>query len=55
MSDSVSLSSAVQDSLPFLIDALPEESKTELGHQLTELTPLCYFDGKQCDMERYSV
>ena len=51
-SDPVSLSSAVLDSLPFMLEALTAEVKSEMGHQLVDTVPLCLYNGERCSMEK---
>jgi hypothetical protein len=48
ISDPVALSSAVMDSIPFLLDSLAESVKQELGHQKTDTIPTCFYREQPC-------
>lgn len=47
--DAVSLGATMSDSLSFMTDDLSEEVKKEMGHQVVETIPLCFFDGVPCN------
>ncbi|MCP3666123.1 MAG: hypothetical protein GY696_27090 [Gammaproteobacteria bacterium] len=53
MSDSASMSSSVQDSLPFMLEEIGDDIKKEMGHSIGETMPICTYNGLNCDLEKY--
>lgn len=51
-SDPVALSSTVISSFPFMLDALSEAEKIDIGHALQETVPICIYDGAKCDLNK---
>ena len=49
LTDSASMSSSVQDSMPFLIESLTDQMKKEMGHSLVETLPICTYSRDKCD------
>lgn len=47
--DPVSLGATMSDSLSFMTDTISEEVKKEIGHQVVETIPLCFFNGVPCN------
>ncbi len=50
--DSISMSTSVIDSIPFVLGGISEETKKEIGHSIEESMPICTYGGKNCDMKR---
>ena len=50
-SDSGAMAATISDATPFAVGALSEEMKKQMGVQLATLIPMCYFDGKPCDVD----
>ncbi len=53
LTDSASVSTSVQDSLPFFMESLDDEDKSKMGHDLIETIPFCTFNGEKCHFEKY--
>lgn len=52
--DPLALCASVLDSLPYLTSSFDTTEKEDLGYQINKTIKQCTYNGKDCDLQRYS-